>query len=128
MTALLADLEMLEPATCICEALLQEDDTVVAPWYLLGWTNYLREDRDYWGNVRHYLGKAKQAHTQQPTDDEEMVKHIDELLAEVGVEEESEEVAADLELGEEDTEKAEQIANIFDSEQRDEEQEEVMES
>lgn len=119
---------MLEPATCICEALVQEDDTVVAPWYLLGWINYLREDTDYWGNVRHYLNKARQAHTQQPTDDEEMVKHIDELLAEVGVEEESEEVAADLELGEEDTEKAEQIANIFDSEQRDEEEEEVMES
>ena len=119
---------MLEPATCICEALVQEDDTVVAPWYLLGWINYLREDTDYWGNVRHYLTKARQAHTQQPTDDEEMVKHIDELLAEVGVEEESEEVAADLELGEEDTEKAEQIANIFDSEQRDEEEEEVMES
>ena len=54
---LLLDLEMLDEAVKICDGLLEEDDEVVAPWYLLGWTNFLREDPDYWGNVRHYLSR-----------------------------------------------------------------------
>ena len=41
---LLLDLEMFDEATQICEGLIEEDDEVVAPWYLLGWLNYLREE------------------------------------------------------------------------------------
>jgi len=113
---ILLDLEMLEEATQICDALLEEDDEVVTPWYLLGWINYLREDQDYWGNVRHYLKKAQQVHVMNPTDDDAMVQHISEILAEVGDEELSSFPIPDLSLNEGDTEKAEQIANILDKE------------
>merc|ERR1712228_196455 len=96
---LLLDLEMFDEATQICDALLEEDDEVVAPWYLLGWLNYLREDQDYWGNVRHYLNRAKQVHVMSPT---------------VGEEGETNDVKEDLTLAEDDQEKAEKIANILD--------------
>ena len=33
---LLLDLELLDEATKVCDGLLEEDDEVVAPWYLLG--------------------------------------------------------------------------------------------
>jgi len=113
---LLLDLELLDEATKVCDGLLEEDDEVVAPWYLLGWLNYLREDQDYWGNVRHYLNRAKQVHVMSPTDDEEMIKHIEEILAEVGEEGETNDVKEDLTLAEDDHEKAEKIANILDQE------------
>ena len=32
---------------------------VVAAWYLHGWLNYLRNDPDFHGNVRHYLKRYK---------------------------------------------------------------------
>ena len=113
---LLLDLELLDEATKVCDGLLEEDDEVVAPWYLLGWLNYLREDQDYWGNVRHYLSRAKQVHVMNPTDDEEMIKHIEEILAEVGDDGDSYDVKEDLTLAEDDHEKAEKIANILDQE------------
>jgi len=125
---LLLDLEMFDEATQICDALLEEDDEVVAPWYLLGWLNYLREDQDYWGNVRHYLGKAKQVQVMNPTDDDQMIQHIEELLVEVGDEEARSEPIEDLELNEGDHEKAELIANILDREKAESESEENMES
>jgi len=125
---LLLDLEMFDEATQICDALLEEDDEVVAPWYLLGWLNYLREDQDYWGNVRHYLGRAKQVQVMNPTDDDEMVQHIEELLAEVGEEESQIEVVEDLELNEGDNEKAELIASILDQSKEENNAEDEMES
>merc|ERR1712058_174714 len=73
-------------------------------------------DQDYWGNVRHYLNRAKQVHVMNPTDDEEMIKHIEEILAEVGEEAETNDVKEDLTLAEDDHEKAEKIANILDQE------------
>jgi len=124
----LLDLEMFDEATQICDALLEEDDEVVAPWYLLGWLNYLREDQDYWGNVRHYLGKAKQVQVMNPTDDDEMVQHIAEILSEVGEEDAQPESVEDLSLNEGDHEKAEIIANILDKEKEDSDSEETMES
>ena len=114
---LLLDLEMLDEAVKICDGLLEEDDEVVAPWYLLGWTNFLREDPDYWGNVRHYLTRAKQVHVMNPTDDEDMVKHIDEILAEVGAEAEATEAPENIELAEDDPENAERIADLLDKEE-----------
>jgi len=117
---LLLDLEMFEEATQISEGLIEEDDEVVAPWYLLGWLNFLKEDSDYWGNVRHYLAKAKQVQVRNPTDDQEMMKHIEEILAEVGEEEEEpSEQREGIELqdeDEEDHERLEKVANILDNE------------
>ena len=114
---ILLDLEMFDDATQICDGLIEEDDEVVAPWYLLGWINFLREDSDYWGNVRHYLSKAKQVQVMNPTDDEDMIKHIHEILAEVGADEDANEAnKTDIELADGDQEKAEKIANLLDQE------------
>eukprot|EP00090_Calanus_glacialis_P022860 TRINITY_DN3519_c0_g1_i1.p1 TRINITY_DN3519_c0_g1~~TRINITY_DN3519_c0_g1_i1.p1 ORF type:complete len:379 (+),score=147.35 TRINITY_DN3519_c0_g1_i1:51-1139(+) len=124
----LLDLEMFDEATQICDALVEEDDEVVAPWYLLGWLNYLREDQDYWGNVRHYLARAQQVQVMNPTDDDEMVQHIGEILAEVGVEDTQPEPPVDLDLNEGDHEKAELIANILDKEKEESDSEDKMES
>merc|ERR1712032_1602627 len=86
----LLDLEQFDKAAEIPDSLLEEDNEVVAAWYLHGWLNYLRNDPDFHGNVRHYLKRAQQVHVMSPTDDEAMMEHIKELLTEVG-EEESEE-------------------------------------
>jgi len=119
---LLLDLEMFDEATQICDALLEEDDEVVAPWYLLGWLNYLREDQDYWGNVRHYLKKAQQVQVMNPTDDDAMIQHITEILGEIG-DDISEDLSTvpseDLSLEEGDHEKAQLIANLLDKEKED---------
>jgi len=116
---LLLDLEELDQAGTILDTLLEEDDEVVAPWYLQGWLNYLRNDPDYHGNVRHYLAKARQVHVMNPTDDTAMVEHIAELLLEVGEGEAAEQAAAvgdTLEYTEENLERAEKIADILDKE------------
>ena len=116
---LLLDLEELDQAGTILDTLLEEDDEVVAPWYLQGWLNYLRNDPDYHGNVRHYLAKARQVHVMNPTDDTAMVEHIAELLLEVGEGEAAEQAVAvgdTLEYTEENLERAEKIADILDKE------------
>ena len=68
----LLDLERFDTAAEILDSLLEEDNEVisdlpflhgftlvaiqvVAAWYLHGWLNYLRNDPDFHGNVRHYL-------------------------------------------------------------------------
>lgn len=122
---LLLDLEMLDEATKICDGLLEEDDEVVTPWYLLGWINFLKEDQDYWGNVRHYLKRAKQVHVMNPTDDEDMIKHIEEILTEVGAEIEPAETAENIDLAEDDQENAERIANLLDKEVGDSDHEDM---
>ena len=115
---LLLELEMFDEATQIAEGLIEEDDEVVTPWYLLGWLNYLREDSDYWGNVRHYLTRAKQVQVRNPTDDQEMINHIEEILAQVGEEEnqDNDETREGIDLNDEDQEKLEKVANILDKE------------
>jgi len=109
---LLMDLENFDRAGEVLDTLLQEDDEVVAPWYLMGWLNLLREDPDYHGNVRHYLSRAKQVHSMNPTDDTGMLEHIEELLAEVGPE------AAQAEAPPQDITEAEPeaVADILDGE------------
>jgi hypothetical protein len=111
---LLLDLEQFDRAAEILDSLLEEDDEVVAPWYLHGWLNYLRDDPDFHGNVRHYLGRARQVHVMNPTDDEEMVLHITELLGEVGEPEPAEEAPDRLDYTEESLDRAEEIAGILD--------------
>jgi len=123
---LLLDLEHFDKAGEILDTLLEEDDEVVAPWYLHGWLNYLRNDPDYHGNVRHYLSKAQQVHTMNPTDDVAMVEHIEELLAEVEAEAVVQPQETDnLDYTEEDSHRAETIAGILDKEM--EEDQEAME-
>jgi len=124
---LLLDLEQFDKAAEILDSLIEEDDEVVAPWYMHGWLNYLRNDPDYHGNVRHYLRRAKQVHTMNPTDDEDMVQHIEELLSEVGIEASTPNVEDNLEYTAEDPARAEKIADILDKEEEDPE-ESMMES
>jgi len=125
---LLLDLEQLDRAAEILDNLLEEDDEVVAPWYLHGWLNYLRDDPDYHGNVRHYLNRARQVHAMNPTDDDAMVQHIEELLAEVGEEAPAAAVEDTLEYSEENSDRAERIAQILDREKESEAEEEAMEN
>jgi len=117
---LLLDLEQFDKAAEILDNLLEEDDEVVAPWYMHGWLNYLRDDPDYHGNVRHYLTRARQVHVMNPTDDEAMVEHIAELLAEVGEEAPPPPPEDTLEYSEENSERAEKIAEILDREKDEE--------
>jgi len=119
---LLLDLEQMDKAAEILDSLLEEDDEVVATWYMHGWLNFLRNDPDYHGNVRHYLNRAKQVHIMNPTDDEDMVKHIEELLAEVGEETPSPPMEDNLEYVEEDLARAEKIAEILDKDTEEEEE------
>ena len=70
--------------------MVEEDKEIVDAWYLLGWLNKLRtnaeKDDVYLGAARYYLGHAKEVHIKNPTKDKEMVKHIEELINEVGPE------------------------------------------
>jgi len=128
----LLDLEQFDKAAEILDSLLEEDNEVVAAWYLHGWLNYLRNDPDFHGNVRHYLKRAQQVHVMSPTDDEAMMEHIKELLTEVGEEEVEEAVeeggSNPLEYTEENMERAEKIAQILDTDgTREEDEDEPME-
>jgi len=116
---LLMDLEVFDRATQVLDSLIEEDDEVVSPWYLLGWLNYLRDDPDYHGNVRHFLNRAKQVHTMNPTEDTEMVEHIEELLAEVGTGGSEEKTPEDISLGENDTIKLDKVAELLDRDEDD---------
>ena len=75
--------------------------------------------------------RAQQVHVMSPTDDEAMMEHIKELLAEVGEEDGEgtvEEESNPLEYTEENMERAEKIAQILDTDgTRDEEEDEPME-
>lgn len=117
---ILIELEEWETATQVLDGLVEEDEDVVQIWYLLGWLNKLRADfeaandsngmkeetsdaRDtsegYKGNARFYLKKALQVHKKSPTDDDQLIGHINELIEELGEapEEEEEEDDADWE-------------------------------
>ena len=54
-----------------------------------------------------------------PSDDAQMVGHIQEILAEVGGEEEQAEAGEGIELEDEDQEHLEKVANILDAESED---------
>jgi len=116
---ILLDLEVFDRATQVLDSLIEEDDEVVAPWYLMGWLNYLRDDPDYHGNVRHYLSRAKQVHTMNPTEDTQMVEHIEELLAEVVTGPSEEQQPEDLTLIDDDPSKLDKVAEILDREEDD---------
>ncbi|TRY79336.1 hypothetical protein TCAL_06603 [Tigriopus californicus] len=86
---MLIEMEMWEEAIQVLEGLLEEDDSCVETWYLLGWLNKLRAmlpdgEVGYNANARFYLQKAKKVHTMNPTQDADMISHIDEILVELG--------------------------------------------
>jgi len=71
----------------------------VDTWYLLGWLNKLRADFErskvtdskdedtsegYLGNARYYLNKSMKVQRKTPTDDTELISHIEEILKEIG--------------------------------------------
>ena len=74
---MLIELEEWDKATNILDGLVEEDEEIVDPWYLLGWLNKVRLDSEnddlYKGNARHYLTKAKDVHSKHPTQDKGMV-------------------------------------------------------
>eukprot|EP00088_Acartia_fossae_P016031 TRINITY_DN18933_c0_g1_i1.p1 TRINITY_DN18933_c0_g1~~TRINITY_DN18933_c0_g1_i1.p1 ORF type:complete len:364 (-),score=90.15 TRINITY_DN18933_c0_g1_i1:36-1127(-) len=129
---LLLDLEEWDTATKVLESLTEEDDEVVASWYLLGWLNYLRSrtEPDYCGNSKFYLEKAVAVNQANPTDDQAMVEHIKELLSELqNVKDDSEgaenAVSKETELLEKE---ADDVAEILDKEAEDDVDEETMET
>lgn len=75
---MLIELEEWEKATQVLDGLVEEDEEIVDAWYLLGWLNKLRSDTEkddiYLGNARHYLIKAKEFNSKNPTQDKEMVR------------------------------------------------------
>ncbi|KAK7109107.1 uncharacterized protein [Littorina saxatilis] len=72
-----------ELATEVLELLLDEDEDVPNVWYMLGWANYL-QGADYAVNARHYLSKANKVYTKVKHQDEDLLKHITDLLQELG--------------------------------------------
>lgn len=79
---LLLELEMFTEATTILDGLALEDEDCVDVWYLLGWTNFLKGG-DYLCNAKFYLKKAAKVAADFDCGDEDMVKHIEELLEEL---------------------------------------------
>ena len=88
-TKILIELKDFDTAIEVLELLLDEEDEVVETWYLLGWANYLQGE-DYYSNARFYLQKGQKVAKQTQCEDEGLVKHIDELLEELGPGEEEE--------------------------------------
>lgn len=73
------------------EGLLEEDDEVVQVWYLLGWVSYLQakcappdEAMGQQDSARTCLHKAKKLAAKLGCDDEAMMAHVEELMAELG--------------------------------------------
>ena len=87
---MLIELEEWDKAQSVLDGLIEEDEDIVDAWYLLGWLNKLRTDTEkddmYLGAARYYLQHAKEVHIKNPTKDKEMVKHIEELINEIGPE------------------------------------------
>ncbi|XP_064647778.1 uncharacterized protein LOC135500319 [Lineus longissimus] len=80
---ILTEVEEYQTAFEILESLLDEDDEVIQVWYMIGLLNHL-QGSEYYGNARHYLAKAKELSTKLVCDDEPMLKHIEELIDELG--------------------------------------------
>ncbi|XP_053569991.1 uncharacterized protein LOC128660260 [Bombina bombina] len=107
---LLIEAESFELAAEILEGLLEEDDEVIQVWYLLGWVCYLQakapdEEEAFKDSARTYLRKAKKLYNKLKCDDSELLEHVEQLLSELGIDEDSEDSdkeAAELETFEDD--------------------------
>ncbi|KAJ8305543.1 hypothetical protein KUTeg_016088 [Tegillarca granosa] len=84
------DFDPVETAIEVLEGLLDENDEEPQTWYMIGWANYLHGD-EYKGNARFYLAKSKEVFKKIKCKDEELLKHVEELLTEIGPDEEENE-------------------------------------
>ncbi|KAL3868147.1 hypothetical protein ACJMK2_040981 [Sinanodonta woodiana] len=80
---ILIEVEEYDLTSDVLDNLLEENDEDPELWYLHGWTNYLRGD-DYKGNARYYLKKTKKVYVKSKCQDNELMKHVEELLQELG--------------------------------------------
>ncbi|KAM6968253.1 uncharacterized protein FYW47_006951 [Aplochiton taeniatus] len=102
---LLIETEEYETAVDVLEGLLEEDDEVVQVWYLSGWVCHLqmekareqraREQKEATEEeqeecqalreaARSYLTKAKKLYGKLRCDDQPLLEHVEQLLAELG--------------------------------------------
>ncbi|XP_046565671.1 probable assembly chaperone of rpl4 isoform X1 [Haliotis rubra] len=80
---ILIEVEEFELACEVLESLLDEDDEVPPVWYMLGWANYL-QGQDFRENARYYLNKANKVYAKVKYEDADLLKHITDLLEEIG--------------------------------------------
>lgn len=94
----LIEVQEYDIAVEVLEGLSEEDDEIVDTWYLLGWLNYLQGE-DHKDSARLYFHRAKQVHAIAPSEDNQLIEHLEELIQELGPlsEEELEEEAVDEE-------------------------------
>ncbi|XP_053394826.1 uncharacterized protein LOC123524457 isoform X2 [Mercenaria mercenaria] len=80
---ILLEVEEYELGIEVLETLLEEDDENVNVWYLIGLANHHlgEEGQD---NARSYFNKAKKVYNKTKCKDEELLKHIEELLDSIG--------------------------------------------
>ncbi|XP_069128242.1 uncharacterized protein [Argopecten irradians] len=91
---ILTEVKQYETAVDVLEGLLDENDEVPQVWYMIGWANYL-QGPDYKENARYYLHQTKQVYEKIKCDDPELLKHVDELVQEIGPGEEEDEEEVD---------------------------------
>lgn len=89
-TKILIEVDEYETAIDVAEGLLDENDEVPQVWYLIGWANFSMGE-DYKSNARYYLEKCKKLCAKLKYEDEELLKHVDELLSDIGPGDEDEE-------------------------------------
>ncbi|XP_063402927.1 uncharacterized protein LOC134686963 [Mytilus trossulus] len=87
---ILIEVDEYETAIDVAEGLLDENDEVPQVWYLIGWANFSMGE-DYKSNARYYLEKCKKLCAKLKYEDEELLKHVDELLSDIGPGDEDEE-------------------------------------
>ncbi|KAK3090898.1 hypothetical protein FSP39_015577 [Pinctada imbricata] len=80
---ILIEVEEFETSIDVLECLLDENEDIPQVWYTIGWANYLQGE-DYKANARFYLNKCKKIYTKVKCEDGELLKHVEELLLELG--------------------------------------------
>ena len=66
-----------DKAEIILNTLVDDDDEDFQVWYMYGWNYYLQDE---FSEAIFYLEKAKEINEKLPCDDEEVMKHVDEML------------------------------------------------
>jgi len=77
LAKLLTETQDYDKAEVILNTLVDDDDEDFQVWYLYGWNCYLQDE---FNDAIFYLEKAKEINEKLPCDDEEVIKHVDEML------------------------------------------------
>ncbi|XP_023222374.1 probable assembly chaperone of rpl4 [Centruroides sculpturatus] len=80
---ILIELEMYDEASEILDGLIEENDSVLETWYLLGLLNYSRGEA-YWENARYYFKKALKLKEIGVPHDPEQISQVESCLTEMG--------------------------------------------